>query len=310
MSELYSLIRSLPTEQRNPNTATIDEMSIEEALNAMNVEDKTVAFAVEKEIPYIKKAIEKVVTSFRNGGRLLYVGAGTSGRLGIVDASECPPTFGSDPMMVQGIIAGGTSAIFQAVEGAEDSFELGQLAMIDLNVTHNDTICGIAASGRTPFVLGALEEASSRGATTIFITTSTREAIAPLGMTLDVIIAPYVGPEVVAGSTRLKSGTAQKMVLNMLTTISMIQIGKTYGNVMVDLQLSNQKLIERAKNILVTLGGVSYDEAGNYLTSANNHVKTALVMILANVDAATASGALTASQGKIKVAISQLQLTK
>lgn len=309
MSELYSLIRSLPTEQRNPNTASIDEMSIEEALYAMNAEDKTVAFAVEKEIPYIKKAVEKVVTSFRKGGRLLYVGAGTSGRLGIVDASECPPTFGSDPMMVQGIIAGGTSAIFQAVEGAEDSFELGQQAMIDLNVTQNDTVCGIAASGRTPFVLGALEEASSRGAATIFITTSTREAIAPLGVTADVIVAPYVGPEVVAGSTRLKSGTAQKMVLNMLTTISMIQIGKTYGNVMVDLQLSNQKLVERAKNILVTLGGVSYEEAGNYLTTANNHVKTALVMILANVDAATASGALTASQGKIKVAISQLQST-
>jgi len=310
MSELYSLIRSLPTEQRNLNTASIDEMSISEALSVMNAEDKTVAYAVEKEIPYIQKAVEKVVDSFRKGGRLLYVGAGTSGRLGIVDASECPPTFGSDPKMVQGIIAGGTSAIFHAVEGAEDSFELGQQAMIDLNVTQNDTVCGIAASGRTPFVLGALEEASSRGAATIFITTSTREVIAPLGVTADIIIAPYVGPEVVAGSTRLKSGTAQKMVLNMLTTISMIQIGKTYGNVMVDLQLSNQKLVERAKNILVTLGGVSYEEAGVYLIQANNHVKTALVMILANVDAVTASGALTASQGKIKVAISQLQSTK
>jgi len=307
MSELYSLIRSLPTEQRNLKTATIDEMSIDEALSVMNAEDKTVAFAVENEIPYIRKAVEKVVESFRQGGRLLYVGAGTSGRLGIVDASECPPTFGSDPSMVQGIIAGGTSAIFQAVEGAEDSFELGQQSMIELNVSEKDTICGIAASGRTPFVLGALEEASNSGASTVFVTTSTREAIAPLGISADIIIAPYVGPEVVAGSTRLKSGTAQKMVLNMLTTISMIQIGKTYGNVMVDLQLSNQKLIERAKNILVTLGGVSYEEAGNYLVTANNHVKTALVMILAKVDAVTASGALTASNGKIKNAISQFQ---
>lgn len=309
MSELYSLIRSLPTEQRNLKTATIDEMSIDEALSAMNSEDKTVAFAVENELPYIRKAVEKVVTSFRQGGRLLYVGAGTSGRLGIVDASECPPTFGSDPSMVQGIIAGGTSAIFQAVEGAEDSFELGQQSMIELNVSEKDTLCGIAASGRTPFVLGALEEASKRGASTVFVTTSTREAIAPLGISADIIIAPCVGPEVVAGSTRLKSGTAQKMVLNMLTTISMIQIGKTYGNVMVDLHLSNQKLVERAKNIIVTLGGVSYEEAGNYLVAANNHVKTALVMILAKVDAASASEALTASNGKIKIAISQLQQT-
>ena len=310
MSELYSLIRSLPTEQRNLQTATIDEMSIEDALIVMNAEDKTVASAVEKEIPYIGKAVEKVVQSFRLGGRLLYVGAGTSGRLGIVDASECPPTFGSDPTMVQGIIAGGVSAIFQAVEGAEDSYEIGQQSMTDLNVSDRDTVCGIAASGRTPFVLGALEEASKRGASTIFITTSTREAIAPLGISADIIIAPYVGPEVVAGSTRLKSGTAQKMVLNMLTTISMIQIGKTYGNVMVDLQLSNQKLVERAKNILVTLGGVTYEEAGHYLVTANNHVKTALVMILTKADAATASSALTASNGKIKVAISQLQTRK
>lgn len=307
MSELYSLIRSLPTEQRNLNTTSIDEMSISEALSVMNAEDKTVAYAVEKEIPYIQKAVEKVVDSFRHGGRLLYVGAGTSGRLGIVDASECPPTFGSDPSMVQGIIAGGDSAIFQAVEGAEDSFELGKQSIAELNVSNIDTICGIAASGRTPFVLGALEEASKREASTVFITTSTREAIAPLGITADVIIAPYVGPEVVAGSTRLKSGTAQKMVLNMLTTIAMIQIGKTYGNVMVDLQLSNQKLVERAKNILVTLGNVTYDEAGEYLLMANNHVKTALVMILAKVDTVTASGALTSSNGKIKSAIAQLQ---
>lgn len=310
MSELYSIIRSLPTEQRNTNTTRIDEMSILEALTVMNSEDKTVAFAVEQETPSIEKAVEKIVHSFRNNGRLLYVGAGTSGRLGVVDASECPPTFGSDPNMVQGIIAGGESAMFQAVEGAEDSVELGRKSIEELQVNEYDTVCGIAASGRTPFVLGALEESRQRGASTIFITTSTREAIAPFSIAADVIIAPYVGPEIIAGSTRLKSGTAQKMVLNMLTTISMVQIGKTYGNVMVDLQLTNQKLVERAKNILVTIANVSYDDAGNYLKLANNHVKTALVMILTTVDAATATSALTASNGKIKVAISQIQSSK
>ena len=310
MSDLYSIIRSLPTEQRNNNTTRIDEMSISEALTIMNSEDKTVAFAVEQELPYIEKAVEKIVHSFRNNGRLLYVGAGTSGRLGVVDASECPPTFGSNPQMVQGLIAGGESAMFQAVEGAEDSEELGRQTIKELQVHSFDTVCGIAASGRTPFVLGALEEARHRGAATIFITTSTREAISPFSIAADVIIAPYVGPEIIAGSTRLKSGSAQKMVLNMLTTISMVQIGKTYGNVMVDLQLTNQKLVERAKNILVTIANVSYEEAENYLKLANNHVKTALVMILTTVDAATATSALTASKGKIKVAISQIQSSK
>ncbi len=306
MSDLYTLIRSLPTEQINRNTLLIDEMSITEALNSMNAEDSTVPFAVEKEIPHIAKAIELIVSSLQRKGRLIYIGAGTSGRLGVVDASECPPTFGSDPSAVLGIVAGGNSAMFQAVEGAEDSIELGKTTIQDLQVTSVDTVCGIAASGRTPFVLGAIQEARSREASTILITTSTRQAVAKNEIQPDVLIAPFVGPEVIAGSTRLKSGTAQKLVLNMLTTISMIQIGKTFGNVMVDLQLSNQKLVERAKNILVTLGNVSYEDAGRYLKMSNNHVKTALVMILSSVEAPTAVDALLSSNGKIKEAIALL----
>ncbi|GDX64412.1 N-acetylmuramic acid 6-phosphate etherase [Chlorobiota bacterium] len=244
-----------------------------------------------------------ITEQFKVGGRLFYVGAGTSGRLGIVDASECPPTFGTEPGMVQGIIAGGEKAIFKAQEGAEDSPEHGAQALIENNVNHKDVICGIAASGRTPFVRGALDKAISMGCHTILVTTNSREQLHELGVNAETVIAPHVGPEVIAGSTRMKSGTAQKMILNMLTTASMIRLGKSYGNIMVDLQLTNAKLRERAKRIIMEIADVEYEKASAVLEAANGHVKTALVMLLADVDAQTATEKLLDADGFIKNAL-------
>lgn len=286
----------------------IDARSVPEILSIINNEDKKIAFAVEQEIPYIARAVEIVVKSFLNGGRLIYVGAGTSGRVGVVDASECPPTFGVPFDMVQGMIAGGEGAMFRAVEGAEDSQERGMHDIDEKNVGLNDTVCGIAASMRTPYVIGAVRRAKERGAKTLYVTTNPRTNLAleeykHLADALDVAICAEVGAEVIMGSTRMKSGTAQKLILNMITTTAMIRLGKVYENMMIDLQMTNKKLVERAKRIVMTITGLNYDEAEKYLTAAHGHVKTALVMIKANVAYDEATERLAKASGFVRAAI-------
>jgi N-acetylmuramic acid 6-phosphate etherase len=264
------------TEHRNPRTADIDLATPLEIVNLMNAEDATVASAVALQRDPIARAIQLLEDVFRGGGRLFYVGAGTSGRLGILDASECPPTFGTHPELVQGIIAGGRAAVFRSQEGAEDKPEGGARALHEHGVAKRDVVIGIAASGTTPFVRGALAHAKGIGARTIVI------ACTPLDdevlESVEVAIIPITGPEVVTGSTRLKAGTATKMVLNMLTTGAMIRLGKTYGNLMVDLQATNLKLRDRSERILVELCGISREEARKLLAAAGGHVKTAIVM--------------------------------
>lgn len=303
MNALFQEISSLSTEQINPATASIDAMTTREILQCINSEDALVPAAVNAELDHIEKAVELIVHAFASGGRLFYVGAGTSGRLGIVDASECPPTFGVSADMVQAIIAGGPQAVFRAQEGAEDREDLGAAIIEEYQLNTNDVLCGIAASGRTPFVRGALSEASRRGISTILVTTNSRENIASLGVNADVIIAPQVGPEVLAGSTRMKSGTAQKLVLNMLTTTAMIRSGKTYGNIMVDLQLTNAKLGERAKRIVMNIAGVGYETAEELLLQTQGHVKTALIMAMTNSSRQAAEQLLQQAGGFTRMAI-------
>ncbi len=298
---LFNEISNLTTEQRNPRSMDIDKRSVREILHIINEEDKTVPLAVEKEIPYIEKAVEAIVASLKKGGRLLYFGAGTSGRIGVVDASECPPTFGTPFGMIEGFIAGGKEAMFRAQEGAEDKEENGANDVVKASVTSLDVVCGIAASRRTPYVVGAVKKAKELGATTLFVTCNPREHFNI--KEVDIAICPYVGPEVIMGSTRMKSGTAQKLVLNMLTTTSMIRLGKVYENMMIDLQMTNKKLIERSKKIVMTITGVTYEEAGKYLEQAGGHVKTALVMIKAGVDAEAARERLKKSDGFVRGAI-------
>jgi N-acetylmuramic acid 6-phosphate etherase len=298
--KLFEQLKNLITEKRNPNTMDIDSKSIKEVLRIINSEDKNVPFAVEKEIPYIKQAVEIIVQAFKNGGRLIYVGAGTSGRLGVLDASECPPTFGTDPEMIQGIIAGGYAALVRAQEGVEDKKEQGAIDLMNINFTAKDVACGIAASRRTPYVVGAIETARAIGAKTIYITCTPREE---MNLDVDVAICPVVGPEVIMGSTRMKAGTAQKLVLNMLTTTAMIRLGKVYGNMMVDLQMNSRKLEERSKRTVMTVTGVNYETAEEVLIEAKGHVKTALVMILKRVDLEEAQRRLKLSDGFVRGAI-------
>lgn len=302
-NELFYEISLLATEQNNPSTRQIDIATTEEILHLINEEDKNVPFAVEKEIPNIAKAVEIIVEAFKQGGRLFYIGAGTSGRLGIVDAAECPPTFGTPPDLVQGIIAGGKEAVFRAQEGAEDNEEDGKKVIETYGIKPPDVVVGIAASGRTPFVKAAVLEAKRRGIKTIFIATSPVEKVKELGVVADVFICPVVGPEVIAGSTRMKSGTAQKLVLNMLSTASMIRLGKTYGNIMVDLQLTNNKLRERAKKIIMDICNVDYQTAQNVLKESDGKVKVALVMLLGNVSKQEALKLLEESNGFVKIAL-------
>lgn len=296
-------LASLMTEQRNPASEMLDEMDTEGILRIINTEDLKVASAVRMEIPYIAQAVALVADSLKSGGRLIYVGAGTSGRLGVLDAAECPPTFGSSPEAVVGIIAGGDAALKRSIEGAEDRPEQGSEDIRGAGVGSKDTVCGIAASRRTPYVLSAVREARSLGAKTIFITTNPRDSFRLDEAT--VCICPVVGPEVVTGSTRMKSGTAQKMVLNMITTAAMIQLGKVYGNLMVDLQLTNEKLTERARRILMSAGNVTYDVASQYLSEAEGHVKTALVMILGKLSLAEAGKRLEAAGGFVRKALKE-----
>lgn len=270
------------TEQRNPRSMQIDQLSTLEIVDLINAEDRMVAQAVGEEREQIAKCIDFVVESFRRGGRLFYVGAGTSGRLGVLDSAEMPPTYGTDPELVQGIIAGGYAALVRAQEGAEDRHADGATAIDERNVDENDFVLGIATSGTTPYVHGALERARKRGARTGFLlcTYPSEELL----RTHDVVIAPLVGPEAITGSTRMKAGTATKLVLNTITTTAMVRLGKVYGNLMVDLQVTCEKLRDRGQRILIETAGVDRDAAADLLDRAGGHVKTAIVMARLGID--------------------------
>lgn len=300
MNELFKEISSLDTEQINPNTKDIDILPISECLKLINNEDKLVAKSIENVLPVVEEAVKIVIDAFKVGGRLIYVGAGTSGRLGILDASECPPTFGSNPEMVQGLIAGGMDAIFVAQEGAEDSKDLARQDLKNIRFNDVDILCGLAASGRTPYVLGAIDFAKEVGAKSILVTTTKKEKIKS---SPDILVSADVGPEVIMGSTRMKSGTAQKMILNMITTLAFVKMGKTYNNIMIDLQMTNQKLVERAKRTIMTITDISYDEAEKYLELAGNHVKLAILMILKGCTAQEGRELLEKANGFVKLAL-------
>jgi len=301
--KLFNQLEKLSTEQRNPDTLHIDLASAEEIVTLINQEDKKIAEAVEKKLDVIAKVVEVVATSLRSGGRLIYAGAGTSGRLGVLDASECPPTFGTHPDTVQGLIAGGKDAMFVAQEGAEDYEENGEKALQEINLNENDIVCGLAASGRTPYVHGALNFATGIGCKTIFITTVPADQIT---LSVDILIDVPVGPEVIMGSTRMKSATAQKMILNMITTGAMIRLGKVYENVMVDLKLTNRKLEERAKRIIMFLADEPYENAEKLLAETGGNVKTALLMSMADCGRKIADDLLKKNDGFLRKALNEL----
>lgn len=299
-TKLFAQLQSLTTEKRNPRTMGIDTAPLPEIVRQLHEEDQRAVDAVTSELPYVVEAIEVVEAAFRAGGRLFYVGAGTSGRLGVLDAAECPPTFGTPPELVQGLIAGGREAMFQAQEGAEDHESNGMDSINEAGVTEADVVCGIAASRRTPYVVGAVARAREIGAKTLFVTCNPRSEFT---LDVDVAICPDVGPEPIMGSTRMKSGTATKLVLNMISTATMIRLGKVYENMMVDLQMTNQKLVERSKRIVMTAAEVDYATATETLEAAGGHVKTALVMLLADVDAEAARARIERGGGFVRHAI-------
>ncbi len=288
-------LTKINTERRNPATLEIDHISTGEILKLMNNEDKKVALAVEKVLPEVEKAVEIIYKQIREGGRLVYCGCGTSGRLGVLDASECPPTFGVDASIVQAVIAGGTIALTTAVEGAEDHFDEGRHDLEAIAFSAKDVLVGIAASGRTPYVLGAMEYAKQLGAHVIGVTCCPGSAI---DTEAEIGISPEPGPEIVTGSTRLKSGTAQKMVLNMLSTVTMIRLGKVYSNLMVDVNATNEKLVARAISIVCSATGIEPEQAEEVLNRADFSAKTAIVMILCNVDVESARAMLEKAEGK------------
>ena len=286
----------LTTEKRNQNTMKLDEMSVKEVLEQMNVEDAKVPEAVKEALPQIEQAVKTIIDSFQKEGRLIYMGAGTSGRLGVLDAAECVPTFGVSAEMVVGLIAGGEKAMTVAVEGAEDSLELGKEDLVDLHLTNNDTVVGIAASGRTPYVIGGLKYAAEIGAQTVTIACNKDSEISKYS---EIAIEIDAGPEVLTGSTRLKAGTAQKLILNMLSTASMIGVGKVYQNLMVDVQPTNEKLEERSKRIIMEATDCSYEEAAKTFEASGKKVKRSIVMILTGVDRKEAEEKLTQAKGFI-----------
>ena len=290
------MLENLTTERRNKKTENLDELSTKEILRIMNEEDKTVPTAIEKELDKITEAIEIVKDKISRGGRLIYLGAGTSGRLGILDAVECVPTF-STTDEVLGIIAGGEKAFVKAVEGAEDSLTLAQEDLKKINFSQNDVIFGIAASGRTPYVIGALKYAESVGAKKITLSCNKNAKISKYA---DIAIEIDCGPEILTGSTRLKAGTAQKLVLNMISTGTMIGLGKVYKNLMVDVKPTNEKLVERAKGIIAKVTGVTGEEAHKYLLEANKNVKVAITMILTNCSYKEAEEKLRLAKGFVK----------
>lgn len=293
----------LTTESRNEQSMQIDTANPIEILRIMNEQDQLVALAVKDVLPDVEAAVQFVFESFKNGGRLIYLGAGTSGRLGVLDAVECPPTFSTDPEMVQGIMAGGERAFLKAVEGAEDQPDLGVSDLKELGLTKNDTVIGIAASGRTPYVIGALRYARSIGARTVALSCNKNAAISKEA---DQSIEVIVGPEVLTGSTRLKAGTAHKMILNMISTSSMILLGKAYENLMVDVHVSNLKLKERAIGIIRKITGVSYEQALETLEASDLQVKTAIVMIQTGSNKQEAERLLTEANGYVKKAIQNI----
>ncbi len=295
-------LSQLETEGINPATAAIDCLSPLEIVRVMNAEDAKVAAAVERELPRIATAIEEIAGRLRRGGRLIYVGAGTSGRLGVLDASECPPTFGTPPGLVVGCIAGGPSALTNAVEEVEDSADVGRSDAARLAITDADAVVGIAASGRTPYVLGAIDHAAAQGALTIGLACNGGTA---LERSVAIMIAPIVGPEVIAGSTRLKAGTAQKMVLNMLSTGAMILLGKTFGNLMVDLQATNAKLRRRATAIVQSATGLDETAAASLLHASDGDAKIAIVVARAGINIEAARTRLDAAGGSVRDALGE-----
>ncbi|MGB5107690.1 MAG: N-acetylmuramic acid 6-phosphate etherase [Candidatus Zixiibacteriota bacterium] len=298
--KLYDQLRTLTTESRNDSSRALDRLSTVEILKLINNEDRTVAEAVTRVLPQIAKTVELVARSFRSGGRLLYAGAGTSGRLGVLDAAECPPTFGVPPRMVQAIIAGGRQTLVRSREGVEDDTSAAVKDIARLKPGTKDTVIGIAASGRTPYSLAVLKYAKQRKAATVFLVCNSATKKPAY---VDVLIAPLVGPEVLTGSTRMKSGTATKLILNMITTTAMVQIGKSYGNLMVDLKATSQKLSERSRRILVETLGVNYKQAGTLLDQAHGQVKTAIAMYLLDLEYAAAKKRLALADGKLSRAL-------
>jgi len=299
---LFEQLEKLATEQRNPKSRGIDLASAREIVDIINQEDRTVADAVSRRSEEIAQAIEMVREALSLGGRLIYTGAGTSGRIGVVDASECPPTFGSPPSQVVGVMAGGRAAMFEPQEAVEDSPQAGKQDMEVLQVSDLDVVCGLAASGRTPYVHGTLEHARNVGARSILICCVPREQLR-LPVEPDLVIDVAVGPEVIMGSTRMKSGTAQKMVCNMITTGAFIRLGKVYENVMVDLQLTNEKLQERSRRIVMMLTGCDYQRATELLAASDGHVKTAMVMQGAGVGVEEARELLRQAGGFVRKVI-------
>lgn len=297
---LLQTLSTLITEQRNLNSMHVDSLSALEIVQLMNQEDKQVPLAIEKCLPQIAQAVECIVAAFQQGGRLVYIGAGTSGRLGVLDASECPPTFGVSPEMVKGIIAGGERALRHPIEGAEDSKAQAVVELQTIHFSSKDVLVGIAASGRTPYVIGALEYAKSLGSVTVSIASNPNSAMANI---VDIAIDTVVGPEVLTGSSRLKSGTAQKLVLNMLTTASMILMGKCYQNLMVDVQASNEKLKARAIRIVMQATDCDKALAEETLKLADQNAKLAIMMILSGLDRAQAEALLEKHQGKLQLAL-------
>ncbi len=300
--KVFEEIKSLITESPNPETENIDSKSTKKILELINKEDQKIAKEVKKTIPQIVKGVDLIVSSLKGGGRLFYIGAGTSGRLGVLDSAECPPTFGTDPKKISGIIAGGYKTLVRSKEGVEDDFSSGEEDLKKRNLNKCDVVVGIAASRRTPYVLGALKYAKKIKAKTIFLfcNPSSQLEIKP-----DVVISPVLGPEVIAGSTRMKAGTAQKLILNMLSTCAMIKLGKVYKNLMVDLQAKSKKLEERSKRIIMILTGLDYEKAGVYLKKADGKVKKALLMILAKVDKKEAEKRLKKSMGFVREALEE-----
>ncbi|UYI47604.1 N-acetylmuramic acid 6-phosphate etherase [Vibrio natriegens] len=301
---LIAALSQLVSEGRNPETMDIDLLPSLDIVQRINQQDKQVPLAVEKVLPEIALAVDKITAAFKAGGRLVYMGAGTSGRLGVLDASECPPTFGVSDKMVIGLIAGGPEAILKAKEGAEDSPLLGEQDLKNINFNKSDVVVGIAASGRTPYVIGGLEYANEIGATTVALSCNPDSPIADIA---DIAISPVVGPEALTGSTRLKSGTAQKLVLNMLTTASMIRIGKSYQNLMVDVKATNDKLVARAARIVMQATDCSKDQATTVLKQTDYEVKLAILMILTDLDIDSARQQLAHQDGFLRKAVENHQ---
>jgi len=297
---LFEYLQNLVTEASNPKSIDLDRLAISEILELINAEDATVAIAVHSQIPQIARAVEIVYEALAAGGRLIYMGAGTSGRLGVLDAAECPPTFGIEPGNIIGLIAGGPPTLIRSAEGIEDDMGAGEKDINNLEVDSKDVVMGLTTSSRTPYVIAGLNKAKKRGAKTIFLCCNPADDFINK---YDLSIIPIVGPEVLSGSTRMKSALAEKMVLTMLTTTVMVKLGKVYKNMMVDLQATSQKLMERSKRVIMKVVGCDYQSAGKYLMAADGHVKSAIVMARLRCDLKTARQLLDKNQGHVYKAI-------